>query len=1403
MTYKGTKDFIKDVLELAGGEFLGISSADDSYVNRSEVHSEGESGSRLREVPTDLSFSDLPSATVFIKKKQWANFSEHWYYDVPYSSQSSANKDLIDALSILICTKLTNLAKHEAFTKVKRELSSMEQLTKAAQTQRVSIDEKERGVFWTKVNDIVTNMFKLLSPETIEEDSLFSCWYTVEGLDIGKLRDAKEELIEAKEKLQKSKELVESETIEDPTLVSFYEQKVKQKQTELGEKTNDQFEGTSNVIARKIASEITEDKMAFNGVIELANVATINTSTSLYGKGSATLDIAAPEDILYITEIDIYKAYSELVANAVPENKDLIRTWIKSKTGPIVRANESKRDSSVIYINTITGAVFKEPRSGKNPLPITDSEKKIIDSVYRDEVPYVLQTMKENFQGKAIIEPRDQVYIWASTPSGNPQIEKSSEFDKKVSTEALGEGKVSRDQISQIFIESLNQAQRNPYNDLAKLHEIIDRNNGEIQIFQGVVQTVKGTYTAESGEHRLVLSCVDNMDWLSLATQIEIPGLRDPRLKVNWPVVAQENSPLAWKSSKIVMEVDNAAFDSVLGFENQKITIRDPATKESKVVDLSKKGIAPPILFEKLFAGVDAANVICTLVTGFPFDEDILTRTAADVYNYKMDPTGRAIDDNFKRLVTDISRDFNLEKDASIQALRDPIFETIKHQARVQNRFLGDFVPVIDLSFISNQELKRNTIEKKMDRFIAEDLLTEVNHKKQIARVEQIIQDVSKVRLNFADIGPLVVDKEGFEILIDDKEMVANMRSWLILNDWQLYQKDTLIYTKSQNRIADRFFTTLKNRYGLKQSLKSEVLVFGLPLYINDLDNEIKQINSSISKLGRREKYRKSVYEGLAKDDRFLKEAFARIHDLKGNLKYHKEKMNIRRNVDRNFLMISPRYKDSQVEAYNRMLTATDFPLWQTDYTTVERTCKEVAQTIDFEFYADPQGNLNFTPPRYNRTPIDLLTLNMLTPSREYFFEEVFFGGLIDIVERIEEKKSDRIIFVDNLASATARTEQITQDVKVLGIELSQIDSEIEKLEEMKEDKILENTLLNYIINPVFVYKIEDYDIIGWDLQEGEPDYTRIDVSGAPDYTDLSQAIETFYMAFGVHYQLWRTYGYKFASIHKKFIHHGEQARRYGEILLAMQEGKVFSGNIIKRGDSKHQPGDVGYISSRDMLYYITGVQHNFTYGKGYTTSLTLQYGRRPGTYIPHPFDSLGSYILNADSNEDATDQKIRKAAREKYYWVMIDLGVVVRDIVFNEADSRADKILTIKKGASFFIENTAEKKIILETLLKYTDDTDTSTLMLRSGFEGLTIEIKARLNRYEDHKENNITARLKDLMRERQALVRTYLEKVIDKNDIKNGRIEIVDSNDFEFFRISKGDPGSTLKLSWLPIVK
>jgi hypothetical protein len=158
------------------------------------------------------------------------------------------------------------------------------------------------------------------------------------------------------------------------------------------------------------------------------------------------------------------------------------------------------------------------------------------------------------------------------------------------------------------------------------------------------------------------------------------------------------------------------------------------------------------------------------------------------------------------------------------------------------------------------------------------------------------------------------------------------------------------------------------------------------------------------------------------------------------------------------------------------------------------------------------------------------------------------------------------------------------------------------------------------------IHRVADYDLISYDLEESPPRFTYIELTGAPELIQLKPA--EIYWAGGVDYDNWRNYGFLSENVQKAYFHSGASARTYIRALLGRERGRVFSGSISVRGDSKYRVGDCVFIESVGMYYYIISVSHVFSYGQSYTTNLTLAYGRRIGELIPHPFDALGKIMI-------------------------------------------------------------------------------------------------------------------------------------------------------------------------------
>lgn len=158
---------------------------------------------------------------------------------------------------------------------------------------------------------------------------------------------------------------------------------------------------------------------------------------------------------------------------------------------------------------------------------------------------------------------------------------------------------------------------------------------------------------------------------------------------------------------------------------------------------------------------------------------------------------------------------------------------------------------------------------------------------------------------------------------------------------------------------------------------------------------------------------------------------------------------------------------------------------------------------------------------------------------------------------------------------------------------------------------------------------IEDHDIITCNFTEEPPDFVRVDVVG--DAPIIGNALkgsfeDRYYWAGATDFDLWRQYGYKSGSaINLPFSSNAElQSKPYAILELQLQRLKINQGSMTVVGNEFYDPGDTVYVKAKELLYYVRSVSHNLSIGDNFTTSLTLEFGHPPGTYLPSPLDIIG-----------------------------------------------------------------------------------------------------------------------------------------------------------------------------------
>jgi hypothetical protein len=199
-------------------------------------------------------------------------------------------------------------------------------------------------------------------------------------------------------------------------------------------------------------------------------------------------------------------------------------------------------------------------------------------------------------------------------------------------------------------------------------------------------------------------------------------------------------------------------------------------------------------------------------------------------------------------------------------------------------------------------------------------------------------------------------------------------------------------------------------------------------------------------------------------------------------------------------------------------------------------------------------------------------------------------------------------------------------------------------------------------------YIIKENQIISLTIEENPPEFTVTEVNGLFGEGLAGSPTAGFEMgyggngivsAIGVDYDLWRMYGFKVSkAIPAPYISDPDtQAAPLATWMLTEQRRKIISGSVTIIGNEYMQPGEVVYIESRDLLFYVQNVAHNFTYGTTFTTTLKLTYGHNPGEYFPTMLDIIGKGLYSKRNNSNAF-RNIRADSADGYQHI----GVIIAD---------------------------------------------------------------------------------------------------------------------------------------------
>jgi hypothetical protein len=202
------------------------------------------------------------------------------------------------------------------------------------------------------------------------------------------------------------------------------------------------------------------------------------------------------------------------------------------------------------------------------------------------------------------------------------------------------------------------------------------------------------------------------------------------------------------------------------------------------------------------------------------------------------------------------------------------------------------------------------------------------------------------------------------------------------------------------------------------------------------------------------------------------------------------------------------------------------------------------------------------------------------------------------------------------------------------------------------EHMIEDETYDDYGLDSGKRYVITNAQIRSLSISENPPPWTTVEVQGTlpffkenegpPGLQNFPGGGNGLVTALAIDYDMWRNYGFKEPAVLKvPFLNDPlSQCGPYAAMVLTRNRSNILRGNCTISGNEYMQPGEVIYLQSRNLLFYVNSVKHSFAEGGSFTTSLDLTYGHSVGEYIPTYLDTIGKVIFK---NRDTVDTIIQR----------------------------------------------------------------------------------------------------------------------------------------------------------------
>ena len=191
---------------------------------------------------------------------------------------------------------------------------------------------------------------------------------------------------------------------------------------------------------------------------------------------------------------------------------------------------------------------------------------------------------------------------------------------------------------------------------------------------------------------------------------------------------------------------------------------------------------------------------------------------------------------------------------------------------------------------------------------------------------------------------------------------------------------------------------------------------------------------------------------------------------------------------------------------------------------------------------------------------------------------------------------------------------------------------------------VLKPPFYNLEVKENIICIIEDIDITNFNLIEDESAViTRIEINGQilNGGDNIKNSDENPIFGYAIDFSLLEKYGLRDDIIETNFITTQKDAMYYAERELSRRNSLIYNASATIQGRPELKLGYPVYFPGRDEYYYITGIEHSFTFGSSFDTSLVLSGRRKRRTDSNNnPIKNMLAEVFPAANPEDVQQGK-------------------------------------------------------------------------------------------------------------------------------------------------------------------